>query len=288
MNLLLIIAVVAVVVALNHYVGAWAGFVAVILIIGGFCVLKWADILMIRGNGIYNKGDRKKGLELMEKAYNTGKLKGTMVVYYSYCLIRENMNEKAHEVMDKYIAEGKGTPADLCRAMHNKAILLWKDGRLDEAFDTMKKAHESRPASDTYGTLGLFYLEKAKAEPQLSQEAENFLKEAYEYNSDDRSIADNMGTFYLEKGELDRAAEVYKALLAQPQPSPTPYYRYGLVLEKQGNYEDAEDMFNKALRCSFTGVTVIKRDEVTEALARVEKLYEIAEKPANAGKNEEE
>ena len=274
MNLLVIIAVVAAVVALNHFVGAWAGFIAVIVFIAAFAVLRRADILMLRGNGIYNKGDRKKGLELMEKAYNTGKLKGTMAVYYSYCLIRENMNDKAVEVLDKYIAEGKGTKADICRAKHNKAIVLWKEGRLDEAFDIMKEAHAELPATDTYGTLGLLYLDKAKADPSMAEEAESFLKEAYDYNADDRSIADNMGTWYLERGSLDEAAEVYATLLKTPQPSPTPYYRYALVLEKKGDYEDAEDMLNKALRCSFTGVTVIKREDVTSALERVENEYE--------------
>ncbi len=274
MNLLVIIAVVVAVVALNHFVGAWAGFIAVIVFIAAFAALRRADILMLRGNGIYNKGDRKKGLELMEKAYDTGKLKGTMAVYYSYCLIRENMNGKAVEVLDKYIAEGKGTKADICRAKHNKAIVLWKEGRLDEAFDIMKEAHAELPATDTYGTLGLLYLDKAKADPSMAEETEAFLKEAYDYNADDRSIADNMGTWYLDRGQLDEAAEVYSALLKTPQPSPTPYYRYALVLEKKGDYEDAEDMLNKALRCSFTGVTVIKREDVTSALERVESEYE--------------
>lgn len=274
MNLLLIIAFGAAIIALNHFVGAWAGFAAVAVFIIAFAVVKKADILMIRGNSLYNKGDHKKGLELMEKAYGTGKLNGTMTVYYSYCLIRENMNAKAYEVLDKYIAAGKGSKSDLSRAMHNKAIILWKEGRLDEAFDVMRDAHAAVPATDTYGTLGLLYLEKAKADPSMAEEAEAFLKEAYDYNADDRSIADNMGAWYLERGETDAAAEVYAALLKTPQPSPTPYYRYGLVLEKQGNYEDAEDMLNRALRCSFTGVTVIKRQEVTDALEHVEGEYE--------------
>ncbi len=274
MNLLIIIAVVAAVIALNHFVAPWAGFAAAVLFIAAFVIVKKADILMLRGNGLYNKGEREKGLALMEKAYGTGKLNGAMTVYYSYCLIREEKNDKALEVLDKYIEAGKGAKDDLNRAMHNKAILLWKSGELDQAFELMKEAHSQRPATDTYGTLGLLYLDKVKADPSLADEAGEFLKEAYDYNADDRTIADNMGAWHLENGELDQAAQVYSTLLKTSQPSPTPYYRYGLVLEKKGNYEDAEDMLNKALRCSFTGVTAIRRQDVTEALERVENEYE--------------
>lgn len=271
--LMIILAIAAVFVVFN-YVNQIAGMALLVVVIAGLLYFKWAEFLMLRGNGVYNKGDRAKGLELMEKAYNTGKLKSAMVVYYSYCLIRENMNEKAYEVLDKYIEGGKGSKADICRAKHNKAILLWKEGRLDEAFEVMKEVHAELPATDTYGTMGLLYLEKQEADPGLTEETVTFLEEAYEYNADDRTIADNMGAMYLKQGELDKAEEVYKTLFANPQPSPTPYYRYACVLEKKGNYEDAEDMLNKALRCSFTGVTVIKRQDVTDALERVEKLLE--------------
>ena len=271
--MLIIILAIAVIFVVFNYVHKIVGMALLSAFIVALLYFKHAEFLMLRGNGIYNKGDRAKGLELMEKAYNTGKLKSAMVVYYSYCLIRENMNEKAYEVLDKYIKDGKGSMADICRAKHNKAILLWKDGRLDEAFEVMKEVHGDMPATDTYGTLGLLYIEMAEKNPSMEEEAAAFMEEAYEYNADDRTIADNMGTVYLKRGELDKAEEVYKVLLANPQPSPTPYYRYACVLEKKGNYEDAEDMLNKALRCSFTGVTVIKRQDVTDALERVERAY---------------
>lgn len=271
--MLKIILLIAVVFFVFNFVNNIAGIALLVVVIAGLLYFKWAEFLMIRGNGLYNKGQRDQGLALMEKAYNTGKLNSAMTVYYSYCLIRENMNERAYEVLDKYIEAGKGGKSDICRAKHNKAILLWKDGRLDEAFGIMKEVHADIPATDTYGTLGLLYIEKAESDPAIAEEAMAFLEEAYDYNADDRTIADNMGSIYLSQGELDKAEEVYKKLLTDPQPSPTPYYRYACVLEKKGNYEDAEDMLNKALRCSFTGVTVIKRQDVTDALERVEKAY---------------
>ncbi len=258
----------------NHILGIAALLVLLIVLVW----LKWPTILMLRGNSAYNKGKKPQGLALMEKAYKTGKLDGNMVVYYSYCLLRENKDAEAEAVLDEYIASGKGKQADVCRAKHNKAIIMRKAGRTDEAFELMKEVHAEMPATDTYGTLGLLYLDKAAADPSMNDEALTFLKEAYDYNSDDRTIAANLGEMYLRTDKLDEAEEIYKALSAANQGGPTAYYNYAKVLMAKGNYEDAEDMLNHALRHPFTGVTAIKREEVEAALAEVEaKLAESAE-----------
>lgn len=253
-----------------NFVSPTWGIAALALLLIGFAVLKWPTILMLRGNTKYNKGDRAGGLALMEKAYNSKKLDSNMTVYYSYCLLRENQDEKAAKVLDEYIESGKGTKADICRAKHNKAIMLWKSGKTDEAFDVMKEAHAELPATDTYGTMGLIYLDKVAKNPGIIDEAEAFLREAYDYNSDDRTIAGNLGELLMRQGKLDEAENIYKPMVASKQASPTPYYNYAKVLMARGNYEDAEDMLNHALRYPFTGVTAIKREDVEAALRQVE------------------
>ncbi len=283
MEMLKVILPLAAVFVVYNFVDQILGLILLLAFIAGFLILEWPQITMLRGNSKYNQGDREGGLAMMKKAYDTGRLNSSMTVYYSYCLIRENKNEQAYQVLDKYISSGKGSKGDICRAKHNKAIMLWKDGRLDEAFDLMKEVHADMPATDTYGTLGLIYIDKANADPSMTDEAMAFMAEAYDYNADDRTIADNMGNMYYSQGRLEEADEVYKKLLVNRQPSPTPYYRYARVLEAMGNYEDAEDMLNKALRCSFTGVTAVKRQDVTDALARLDAL-----RPAKDEENNEE
>ncbi len=277
-----------------NFVSRPVGLIALAAVVIGFLIIKWPTILMLRGNSRYNKGDRAGGLAMMEKAYKTGKLESAMVVYYSYCLLRENDycvgnllsllslfmlkamgKEKVREVLDEYIASGKGSAGDICRAKHNKAIMLWKAGETDEAFAVMKEAHEAMPATDTYGTLGLIYLDLAEKKPELAAEAEAFLKEAYDYNADDRTIACNLGSMYLRENKLDEAEEIYSALVKTRPDSPTPYYDYARVLMAKESWDDAEDMLNHALRHPFTGVTAIKRADVEAALKTVdEKLAE--------------
>lgn len=280
MQTVIIIALFVLVYLIYAKVNALLGLAALVALVAVLARIKWPTILMLRGNGKYNKGDRKGGLELMEKAYKTGKLDGNMLVYYSYCLVRENQPDRATEILDEFLASGRGTPADAARAKHNKALILRDEGKTEEALELMKEVHAERPASDTYGTLGLIYLELADKKPELADEIDAFLKEAYDYNSDDRTIACNLGDWHLRSGRLDEAEEIYKKLLSAKQNSPTPYYSYARVLMEKGNYEDAEDMLNHALRFPFTGVTAIKREEVEAALATVE------EKLAAARENE--
>ncbi len=253
-----------------NFVNHIAGIIALVVLLAVLTVLKWPTILMLRGNSKYNKGDRAGGLALMEKAYKTGRLDSSMTVYYSYCLLRENQDGRAAEVLDEYIASGKGSKADVCRAKHNKAIILWKSGHTEEAFDLMKEVHAETPATDTYGTLGLIYLEMTEKNPSLHDEALAFLEEAYDYNEDDRTIAGNMGEMYFRSGDTDKAEEIYKKLLSTKQSGPTAYYYYARVLMAKGDYENAEDMLNHALRYPFTGVTAIKREDVEAALKTTE------------------
>ncbi len=253
-----------------NFVNHIAGIIALVVFLAAYAVINLPTFYMLRGNSKFNKGDRSGGLALMEKAYKTGRLNIGMAVFYAYNLIRENRDEKALTVLDEIIESGKGQKADICRAKHDKAIALRKLGREDEAFALMKETHEAMPATDSYGTLGLMYTEKAKADPSVTEEALAFAKEAYDYNSDDRTIADNMAEMYILTGRRDEAEEIYKGIIQTKPAGPTPYYKYARLLMEKGDYENAEDMLNRSLRYPFTGVTAVKRSDVEEALKTVE------------------
>ena len=64
--LIIILAIAAVFIVFN-YVNQYAGMALLSALIVALLYFKHAEFLMIRGNGIYNKGDRAKGLELMKK-----------------------------------------------------------------------------------------------------------------------------------------------------------------------------------------------------------------------------
>lgn len=253
-----------------NFVSHKIGVIVLVLFLAAYVVIKLPEFYMLSGNSKYNKGDRKGGLALMEKAYRTGKLNSSMVIYYSYCLMRENNEEYAQEILDEYAASGKGTKADMCRAKHNKAIILRNMGKIREAFELMKEVHAELPATDTYGTLGLLYVDMFKKDGSILDEAIAFLEEAYEYNSDDRTIADNLGVAYITANRLDDAQEIFGKLVSAKPNSPTSYYHYGCLLAEKGDKENAEDMFNRALRYPFTGVTAIKRQDVEEALQKLD------------------
>jgi len=60
-------------------------------------------------------------------------------------------------------------------------------------------------------------------------------------------IADTLGTVYLQRGELDRAIQLFdEALKARPD-SPSTRYRLGLALARQGEHQRAQATFQQAL-----------------------------------------
>jgi len=46
---------------------------------------------------------------------------------------------------------------------------MWKEGNIDEAIEYLEEVHEEKPATNTYGTLGVLYLERAKANMQKAK-----------------------------------------------------------------------------------------------------------------------
>ena len=77
-----------------------------------------------------------------------------------------------------------------------------KQGRLDEAIeDAQSMMNEGYRNSSVYGMLGYFKI----ARNDDLDETTKLCEEAYDYNSDDRDIKDNLSICYFRKGEYEKA-----------------------------------------------------------------------------------
>ncbi len=140
---------------------------------------------------------------------------------------------------------------------------MWKQGNLADAIEEMEEiVADGYKNTQIYQNLGILYnlsndLEKALA----------FNKEAYEYNSDDHIIIDNLADCYAIRGEYEQAAEIYENLMKEePEPRfPEAYYGYGKVLIALGKREEGVAMIEKSLTKPFSFLSIRPKEEI-EAL----------------------
>ncbi len=209
----------------------------------------------------YIEGDKEKGEKYFKKAYKTGLMTPECKIQYSSFCLRENKFEKGRHLLNEIINSSRTTKEDKIDAKHNLSVLVWKEGNLDEAIEIMEEVHRLKPATSTYGTMGVLYLERAKKDGSFDKIVD-FLLEAYDYNESDKTIADNLGETYLLMGEYEKAREVYEELLTTEFVTPMPYYNYGLVLKALGENEKALENFEKALTCRFTSVLTVTEEMI--------------------------
>ena len=243
------------------------GFLAVV--IGILCYVRRAT-LMTRSamQHYFIKGNVKKAKKLFEKAYKTGEMNPESKIAYSSFCLRENLFDKGRRLLSEVINSKAASEENKINAKHNLAVLTWKEGNLDEAIEILEDVHKKMFATNTYGTLGVLYLERAKRDKNY-EEMLPFMLEAYDYNDSDKTIADNLGELYLLMEEYEKAREVYSVLLKTTQITPMPYYNYGKVLKHLGDTEAARENFEKALDCRFTSVITITREMVEEELSKL-------------------
>ncbi|MDP4132936.1 MAG: tetratricopeptide repeat protein [Bacillota bacterium] len=237
----------------NAALGTVAGSIIAIL----FLIFRIrAELFMAFGSKTLKSGDIKKAFKYYDKAVNTKSLRLDYMIYYAYIALRYGQTEKCHELLDKI--EGlKLTPALQADFNTTKGLYLWKSGDTEGAAEFLKSAHESSPNSKTYGQLGFMLLELGKYD-----EAKKFNQEAYDYNPDDPSIADNMAMCYYYFGENDKAIEIYKSIMSKGTKMPVIYYNYALCLEKAGKFDEAIDQLDSALQYKFSYLAAVSKEQV--------------------------
>ena len=251
---------------INRVYGIVAALVVLIIVIAALMWKRRATILtQMAAQAYYIKGNAEKGEKLYKAAYKTGLMTPECKIAYSSFCLRENNFDKGRSLLNEVINSSRSTKKEKLNAKHNLSVLLWKEGNLEEALQILEQVHEKQPATDTYGTLGVLYLEKAKKDKSYS-DILDFMLEAYEYNDSDKTIADNLGETYLCMEEYEKAKKVYEELLKTQHITPMPYYNYGLVLKNMGDTDSAREQFEKALTCRFTSVLTVTKEMIQQEI----------------------
>lgn len=151
---------------------------------------------------------------------------------------------------------------DITLANLNLSIAYIKEKDYERAFFTLKRAKEADPNyAPIYNVYGLLY-QTIKEDDK----AEHNYKKAIKLNKNESSTMNNYGNFLCQKGQYDKAQEIFKQAADNPLYK-TPYIAIsnaGLCAYNNNHIEEAEKYFRHALELNKTlPNALIKMSEIS-------------------------
>ena len=186
-------------------------------------------------------------------------------MYYGTILLKGGDLQKARVVLAKAsMIYAKPDVKNKIKAL--RALVTWKEGNIKEAISSLEELVAEYKNTAVYQDLGLLYILDGNKEKALA-----FNLEAYDYNSDDLVIKDNLAVAYDLCGDKENAEKIYKELLELEPHFPEPYYGYGILLFEKGEKQKGLELIKKSLEKRFSFLSVMQKDEVENLLAEYQK-----------------
>ena len=86
--------------------------------------------------------------------------------------------------------------------------------------------------------------------------------EAYEFNSTNSIILDNLAQTYFLAGDIENARRIYEELFKQNPSFPEAYYNYAIFLNAEGDYQRAYEYAVKAKEYELSYLSTITEDQI--------------------------
>ncbi len=241
---------------LNTIVGIIATIAFLLLVI----IVNKSMLYRLKAQIEYGKGNLHNSIKWFSKAANVKNAKADVLVNYGFVLLKAGRFDESKQILTK--AMSKSITQDAKNfAKSNLALVVWRTGDLDKAIEMLKEVIAEYKNTAVYGSLGYLLIEKGDLD-----EALKWNLEAYEYNSDNAIIQDNLAHLYHLRGEMDKADELFEKLMKNQPSFPEAYYDYALYLEDINKAEDARQMYEKSLSCTFSFNNTITKEQVQKAL----------------------
>lgn len=258
-KVLLPIVAVIVVIVIAFQFHPLLGIGLIVLILGGGVYANRSVIYATRGNVAFSQGDEAKALEWLEKAYRTKRAMPQHLTGYAFLLNKTGEPERAEQVLKELLAKQLPDPVRI-QVSVNLATSYWLLGRKDEACEIMEEFYPEFKNTQLYGTLGYYKLLRGDD----LEEVLEFNKEAYEYNSDDLTILDNLAQNYYFLGRFEEARDMYEKLMEKQPKNADSYYFYALTLRELGQIDKAREQAAEAKGRKLALVTPLTQDEVNQ------------------------
>lgn len=226
-------------------------------------------IYVLRGNIAYEKSGLKNAIKFYEKAYRTNRASASAKLNYALLILRDGRPEDSEKLFNEIILSPQTAPKHKNSAKQYRCMAYIKQGKAEEAFETASELLKVYKNSSLYAIAGYALLLSDK-------DASKLCEEAYEYNPDNRDIADNYATSLIISGNLSEAVSICDDVIQKNRFFPEGYYHKALALKEMGKYDDALKVLEMLDDCEFNYLTTIDDDDI-------EKLKSETEVAKNAG-----
>jgi len=246
------------------FINKWLGILVIVIYLAVIAYMSRPMIYGMKGSKAYSLGKTDEAVKWFGKAYATKKAGVRTSVSYAYILLRSGELENAGEIMQQVLKGNQNSP-DLPYIKSIMALVLWKKGEFDASVGMLEEVIKVYKTTSVYGSLGYLMMLKGDLEKALQ-----FNLEAYDYNSSDKIVQDNLGQNYYLLGNYEKAKEIYKPLIDKAPSFPEPYYGYSLLLLATGQKDEALEYMKKALGYKFSYLSTISREEVEAKIREIE------------------
>lgn len=237
----------------------WLIIAAIAVVIAIRAVLP--TVYAAKAGRAYAEGDIAKAVDYYKKAAKSGKAE--YKINYALMLMRGGDFKNAETVFNAVVLDNTVAAGDKLKAKLYRSILYEKTDRLSEALEDAEEAFERMKNTLSYGVLG--YLRQKKGGAEL-----DFCLEAYDYNSDDRDICDNLVIAYIRSGDLEKAAEAAKELREKFPTFLEAFYRSAVIENMLGRKSEAQKYLESAISCKRNLLTTVSEEEINELRKELE------------------
>lgn len=267
--------IIAIAVTLVIFLLKIPGIIKAILLgvfIAGMLFMRRGAFLYIKANRKItskNPEDWKDAWPLYRKALKAGLKQAEQITVASIFLQRGD-REAGTAIIDEYLGQTKKRNAELdAIAKMLLSMAHWMVGEIDEAIAIVSECYEQGQRDrNIYINYSTYLLGANRPE-----EAKVFIEEALANGFSSPGIEDNLGWYNLLFGNWVEAEEVLVALVEREPKFAEPYIHLAIVHLYYGEVAAALTLFEQALACNFTNVSMIKE-------AWIQTLYDRLKDPA--------
>lgn len=223
------------------------------------------------------KAKYQEALKLYEESVRLGNVVTKILDGYAILLMREGEFEKARDLMERMSKMKTLTKEDWFQLRLQYSIYQWKMGEYDKAIETIGRAAAYKMNGTVYGTLGMYWVDKAKQTGDF-QAALEFNQKAMDYDDEDASTLDNMGQLYEAMAEAEddgvkadgyraKAIDFYKKAHEQKGRQITTLYYLARMYHRAGDDARARKLLSVRDTLYYSAICPVTREDM-EALAR--------------------